>query len=142
MNDIVIAGCDAGTARQFADAHWRGAAKDELGAPFVWTFRPFAFSAHLDGEMVGVLALSCVAGVARVEELIVAAPRRRGGIGSALLARAEDAASYQNCHKMIAAVKQGGSGQTFLESHRYRVAATLPRHYFQIDFVEMVRWLW
>jgi len=43
-------------------------AKDVFGAPFIWTFRPFAYAAMEDAQMIGVLALSCVAGVARIED--------------------------------------------------------------------------
>jgi GNAT superfamily N-acetyltransferase len=142
MTGFSVMGCELDDARRFADAHWPTAAKEELGAPFSWSPRSFSFRAVADDETVGVIALVCVAGVARIEDVIVAPAWRRRGVGSALVQRAQDAASYQNCHKMIASAKEDGSGRTFFERQRYRAAATLERHYFQQNFVEMVKWLW
>jgi len=142
MTGFTVMGCGSDEARRFADALWPAAAKEELGAPFSWSPRSFAFKAVAGDETVGVVALVCIAGVARIEDVIVAPAWRRRGIGRALVQRAQDAASYQNCHKMIASVKEDGTGRAFLEGQRYRVAATLERHYFQQQFVEMVKWLW
>ena len=90
-------------------------------------------------SIVAALIYTLRGGVAEVESIAV--DPAHADVGDALVRRFEEAASYNNCHKLIARVKQGGAEQSLLERLHFRVTAVLDRHFFQADFVDMVKWI-
>jgi len=65
--------------------------------------------ANLD-RLVGVLAMSALAGVAEVRRIIVAPPDRRRGIGRGLLEHGLAWASAQECHEVFLEVSAANRG--------------------------------
>lgn len=63
----------------------------------VWNFQEFALKAVRDGEVAGVLVASTNLQWLHVSLLSVRPTARRGGIGRALLARAEEVARGRGC---------------------------------------------
>lgn len=107
----------------------------------VWHEQRHAFLAT-DGELTaGAALIRIAASLAHVEQVVVAADRRRLGIGRKLLNAAAETASYYNCHKMTALVPHGGAAQSFLEACGYREEAVLPQHTFKLDMAVLRKFL-
>jgi hypothetical protein len=140
----VVVSCDLESAQIFIADRAARTARETYGAPFDRSARSFAFAAHDDaqGPPLAVLLMTIAGGVATMDELIVEAPERDAGDAATLLIRRfEETASYHNCHKACARVTSDGSTAGSLARAGFRVSAVLRRHYFQTDFVELVKWL-
>ena len=142
MNPIVVA-CSIESVKTFIADRAARTATETYGAPFDLSVRSFAFAAHdgAQGPPLAVLLMTIAGGVAAIDELIVDAPAQGAAAASLLLQRFETTASYHNCHKACARVKRDGSIAALLTNAGFRVAAVHQRHYFQADFVEVVKWL-
>jgi hypothetical protein len=118
-------------------------ARETYGAPFEPSARSFAFAAHDDAQKppLAVLSMTIAGGVAMLDELVFDDPQHDDGAARMLIRRFEETASYQNCHKACARVARDGPAAELLTRAGFRIGADLPRHYFQKDFVEMVKWL-
>jgi GNAT superfamily N-acetyltransferase len=125
-----------------ADAFWN--ANDRAWRSELWAFKVVWFEqsadvvATVDGAIVAALRTRIAASLAHVEALYVDPAHRGRGIGRALLERCEQIANYYNCHKVSAAVFDGGEALRFLLACGYHVEAVLPQHTFKLD-VAMVR---
>lgn len=135
---LEIAVAKPGDAAPFwhaADRAWRSEA---WGFRVVWHEQTHDITASAGGAIAGALNLRIAASLAHVEALYVLPEQRGRGIGRALLARCEELANYYNCHKVSAAVLNGGAALRFFEGSGYHVEAVLPQHTFKLD-VAMVR---
>jgi hypothetical protein len=117
-------------------------ARADYGAPFDASARSFAFAVRdsPSGPPLAVLLMTIAGGVAEVDD-IVAATATPSAVVDALLRRFEETASYHNCHKACALVKSDGTTAASFARAGYRVAAVRSRHFFQADFVDVVKWL-
>lgn len=142
MTPIVVS-CSLDLAKTFIAGRAMRTAREIYGVPFDPSARSFAFAAHDDARKapLAVLLMTIAGGVATIDELIVEAPESGAGAAALLARRFEETASYHNCHKACARVALNGSTAAALTDAGFRVAAVLQRHYFQKDFVEMVKWL-
>jgi ribosomal protein S18 acetylase RimI-like enzyme len=135
-----IKSCTVETARIFCASRESADARRLYGAPFVTAPSTHALAAtDATASIVGSLIYTLCGGVAEIES--VAVDPSHPDVGDALVRRFEEAASYNNCHKLVARVKQGGAEQALLERLRFRVTAVLERHFFQADFAVMVKWI-
>jgi hypothetical protein len=138
-----VVSCSLDLAKTFVAERAMRTAREIYGMPFDPSPRSFAFAAHDDARKppLAVLLMTIAGGVATIDELIVETPES-GAVAAALLVRRfEETASYHNCHKACARVAHSGSTAAALTAAGFRVAAILQRHYFQKDFVELVKWL-
>ncbi len=138
---VEIRSCSVDEARAVCDARERGYARRTYGAPFVAAPVTHALLA-VEGESAapaGALIFTIAGGVAEIDA--IAFDDDSSDRDRELIRRFEDAASYNNCHKMIARVKCESVEQAKLERCGFRVAAVVERHLFQSDFVDMVKWL-
>ena len=142
MTPVVVA-YDLESAKTFIADRAARTAREMYGAPFDPSARSFAFAAHDDAQSppLAVLLMTMAGGVATIDELIVASADRDADVTALLLQRFEETASYHNCHKACARVTRDGSIAGRLERAGFRVAAVIQRHFFQRDFVELVKWL-
>ncbi|HLJ82587.1 MAG TPA: hypothetical protein VKT51_00255 [Candidatus Eremiobacteraceae bacterium] len=136
------------SAQAFCASRESADARRLYGAPFVTAPSIHALAATDVGtadagrpaeSIVGALVYTLCGGVAEIESIAIDAAHPDAG--DALVRRFEEAASYNNCHKLVARVKQAGAEQTLLERLRFRVTAVLERHFFQAHFVDMVKWI-
>ncbi len=136
-----IKSCAVETARNFCTSRESANARRLYGAPFaaVSSTHALAATAIAGASIVGALIYTLCGGVAEIES--VAVDPALLDVGDALVRRFEEAASYNNCHKLMARVKQGSPEQALLERFRFRVTAVLERHFFQADFADMVKWI-
>jgi GNAT superfamily N-acetyltransferase len=107
----------------------------------VWHEKTHQFAALEDGRVVAALRARIAASLAHVEALNVAPDRRRRGLGSALLERLREIASYYNCHKISVEVPLGSAAQKFFEQCGYKLEAVLPQHTFKLDIAVMRKFL-
>ena len=128
-------------ARKFCDSRERASARETYGAPFVAAPETHALVVRdrAPAEPAGALIFTIAGGVAEID--LLAAAGDPGQLDDALVKRFEETASYNNCHKMIARVKSGGCEQRLLERAGFRVAGRVERHFFQAEFVDLVKWL-
>lgn len=141
MSEIEIASVQPERTAAFRQTHERDALSTLWGFRVVWHEQRHELAALEGGEVAGVLGLRIAASLAHLETLIVEPARRRRGIGSALLARAEEVANYYNCHKLVAEVLATGAGRAFLEACGYKVEAVLPQHTWKLDVAVMRKFL-
>lgn len=71
-------------------------------------------TARRDGQVVGILEGRAEAGVAELLHVAVAAPHRRVGVGSHLMAAFESWASERDCRGMVARVPVGSPAENLL----------------------------
>jgi len=141
VNPVVVS-CTIESVKTFLAGRAALTARERYGAPFDPSARSFAFAANGDSQAppIAVMLMTIAGGVAIIDELIVASPSD-GAAAEMLIGRFEETASYHNCHKASAVVKEDGATAQALTRAGYRVEAFLKRHYFQADFVEVVKWL-
>jgi hypothetical protein len=139
----IVVSCSLDRAKTFIAERAARTAREIYGVPFDPSARSFAFAAHNDARKppLALLLMSIAGGVATIDELVVGDPERGAGAAALLIRRFEETASYHNCHKACARVAHNGSTAAALTEVGFRVAAVLQRHYFQKDFVELVKWL-
>ena len=137
--EIARVGTDA--VESFVRKTEREALKSLYDFSVIWHEQSYAFAALDNEAIVGVAEIRVAASLAHVERVIVVPPRRREGIGRALLDSAAETASYYNCHKMSALVPHGGAAQQFLERCGYCEEAVLPQHTFKLDVAVLRKFL-
>jgi hypothetical protein len=139
----IVVSCSLDLAKTFIAERAMRNAREIYGVAFDLSVRSFAFAAHDDARKppLAVLLMSMAGGVATIDELIVEAPESGAGAAALLVRRFEETASYHNCHKACALVAHNGSTAAALTDAGFRVAAVFQRHFFQKDFVELVKWL-
>ena len=125
----------------FRREHEREALSTQWNFRVIWHEQRHEFAATIDGDVVGVLALRIAASLAHVDTLIVAADRRRAGIGRSLVERAEIVANYYNCHKVTLEVPAESTARTFFEACGYKTEAILPQHTWKLDVAIMRKFL-
>lgn len=142
MNPVVVS-CSVDSVKTFLADRAALTAREQYGAPFDPSARSFAFAARGDAQTppIAVMLMTIAGGVAAIDELIVDAASSDSAAASLLVSRFEETASYHNCHKACALVKADGATAHLLTRAGYRVEALFKRHYFQADFVEVVKWL-
>jgi hypothetical protein len=139
----IVISCSVDSIKNFIADRATRTARETYGAPFDPSARSFAFAAHDDAQKppLAVLLMTIAGGVATIDALIVESPHDDTGAASLLIRRFEETASYHNCHKACARVTRDGSTAELLNRAGFRIAAVFRRHYFQADFVELVKWL-
>ena len=138
---IELAQWPVDAVRTYCHARESASARDSFGAPFVAApaTRAFVALSSPADPPLAALVFTIAGGVASIESFAPA--RGQNGVSAALLHKFEEAASYNNCHKMIARVKRDGVEHAQLAAVGFRVASVVERHHFQSDFVDMVKWL-
>ena len=94
-----------------------------------------------DGELIGAVRMLVAASLGHIEQIIVAPPERRQGIGRRLLESAAEIANYYNCHKLSAEVPHRSAAQTFFEKCGFKEEAILPQHTWKRDVAIMRKFL-
>jgi len=135
MTDVTIRECVPNDAltQQFLDHAW------PLIEPLPWIAMRVTFIAERDGTIVGVAAGKALAGVAHLDELIVAADARNGGIGARLLAAFEGWAAERGAHLWELETRRDGAARRFYERHGWQVRCTRDDYYHHAAWVVMTK---
>lgn len=91
--------------------------------------------AEEDGQILGAALFWRMGGVGYLSQLLVAAPRRRQGIGARLVAAFEEQCSA--CHKLALKTYRNSPSQVFYEKLGYQVEAVIEEDIHRIDWVYM-----
>ncbi|HEV3152664.1 MAG TPA: GNAT family N-acetyltransferase [Candidatus Baltobacteraceae bacterium] len=138
---VEIVRVSPGAVEAFVRQTEREALKTLYDFSVIWHEQVHDFAAMDAGTIAGVAQIRIAASLAHVDRVIVSQQQRRQGIGRALLAGAEEAANYYNCHKMTLLVPHRGSAQQFFERCGYREEAVLPQHTFKLDMAVLRKFL-
>jgi len=119
--------------QQFLDHEWL------LVEPPPWITTRIAFTAERDGTIIGVATGRVHAGVAHLNELMVAAGERNGGIGARVLSAFEEWAASQGAHLCELETRRDGGAQRFYERHGWQVRFVRDDYYNHAAWVLMVK---
>ena len=125
--------------RRFLATEWRRADQRLFGTVPDWTSYPVVIEAHAGPDLVGVAVGEAIAGIARLNDVLVAEAHQGAGIGGALVehfcahaARLGAARCYLRC-------PDTPGHRRFYERHAFVLVARLPRYYHGHDFLEYLR---
>ncbi|MGI6365152.1 MAG: GNAT family N-acetyltransferase [Bacillota bacterium] len=123
--------------RQFFRANWPQANREIFGwqEQERWQKEYGVVIAEEDGQILGAALFWRMGGVGYLSQLLVAAPRRRQGIGARLVAAFEEQCSA--CHKLALKTYRNSPSQVFYEKLGYQVEAVIEEDIHRIDWVYM-----
>jgi ribosomal-protein-alanine N-acetyltransferase len=113
--------------------------RELFGDQVDWVSRPLTVDVRRDGRLVGLASGELVAGMVRLNDLMVARPARGRGVGAELVEAfcAEAArAGAARCFLRCPATERHAR---FYERLGFTRLATIPRYYHDMDFYEYVR---
>lgn len=127
--------------RKFRQKEWKIIDKQRCGKTINWEENSFFLKAKEGVKTVGYLELNIIAGVAFINDLIIAHDQRRKGVGKKLMLTAEKIAKQHHAHKINLCTGKGWISQKFYEALGYKQTGFLPKHYFKIDYVDYTKFL-
>lgn len=126
-------------AAAFAAREWQQHHEATYGPETRWECDPFAVCARRDDRVVGVATGWTGLGVAFLSELLVAPAFRSEGVGSHLLATAEDLARRRGCRTLALRTEAGSRAAAFYVARGWSVEATFSEWLAGRDFVQLRR---
>jgi len=94
-----------------------------------------------DGQTVGAARFYFRGGVAHLSEIVVGQSWRGQGIGGRLMACFEEMARRAGCHKLSLRTLEGSPSVRFYQRLGYEVEGKLIRHYHQLTFLQLCKFL-
>ncbi len=125
----------------FAAKAWHGEDIEHYGQRVEWKQRSFRFKATEGDQILGIINGKCEPGVLYIYGLIVDSDERGKGVGRALLTAAEEFGLKCGAHKVTLDTGENWKAREFYESMGYTVEATLPNHYFHVNFVTYTKFI-
>jgi GNAT superfamily N-acetyltransferase len=119
--------------QRFLDREW------PLVEPPPWITTRVALVAERDGTIIGAATGRVHAGVAHLNELMVTAAARSGGIGAQLLAAFEAWAQGKGAHLYELETRADGPAQRFYARHGWRMIVTRDDYYNHATWVLMAK---
>lgn len=98
-----------------------------------WGSAEYGLGAYDDGELVGSAIFRVRGGVAHLSNVIVAAERRRSGIGGALVDTFVDRARALGCHKLTLTTDLADVPVAFYKRHGFAIEAILRDDAYHFD---------
>lgn len=129
------------TMRAFDKAEWRLHDHEHFGKDVVWDTNLYYLKAHLKKEILGTMELEIEGGVGYIKTLLVSHTRMKQGIGKELIEKAEAITRKQKGHKMFLTTGKNWDAVKFYKAIGFEITGKLNNHYFNIDFVEMSKFL-
>ncbi|HZD00809.1 MAG TPA: GNAT family N-acetyltransferase [Actinomycetes bacterium] len=134
-----VASDETGEVRRFLAREWLLADRAIFGDDRDWTTHPVVVEARSGRELVGVALGEVVAGMARLNDLLVVERHRGAGVGGRLVelfcVRAA-ALGAARCYLRCPATERH---RRFYERLGFVHVARLPRYYHNHDFLEYLR---
>lgn len=140
QTDLSTAGTLDAEAAAFARVEWERFDAEEYGQASA-AEAPFAVVARRGGAVVGVASgeLDRPNRAAHLGELLVGAGERSTGVGTHLLAAAEDIARQAGCRRLTVHADRATPAAGFYRARGFEDEAVLPSWKFGRDFVRLVR---
>lgn len=122
-------------AMDFNESEWDEVNDTHFGKGIRWNEKPFRFKATEDGKTVGLIFGKHESGTVYISNIIVAKEKRRKGIGTKLVQKAEEFGRKFGDHKIWLITGKHYPEDPFFRSVGFKRQASLPDHYFHKDFV-------
>jgi GNAT superfamily N-acetyltransferase len=130
---------ESNQVRRFLATEWRRADQRLFGAAPDWTSHPLVVEAHLGSTLIGVALGEVIAGIARLNDVLVAEERQGAGIGGQLVERFCARAATLGAGRCYLRCPDTSQHRRFYERHAFVPVARLPRYYHGRDFLEYLR---
>ncbi|MFC1790035.1 GNAT family N-acetyltransferase [Patescibacteria group bacterium] len=122
-------------AVEFNESEWDRVNEIHFGKGVRWNTTPFRFKATENGKIVGLIFGKHESGTVYVHNIIVAAKKRRRGIGTKLMEKAEDFGRKFGDHKIWLITGEDYPEDSFFIKLGFKREAFLPDLYFKRDFI-------
>lgn len=122
--------------KAFYDREWEHADIEHWGKSTNWEKESFYIEATEGKQIVGLLGMTIVARVEKVNNLIVSHKHRDKDIGKQLMSEAEKVAKKNKAHKLHLTTGKGWVAEKFYESLDYEKEGLLKKHSFKHDFIQ------
>jgi GNAT superfamily N-acetyltransferase len=126
-------------AMEFNESEWQAVNDSHFGKGIKWNTTPFSFKATENGKTVGLIFGKHESGTIFIANIIVAKSKRRKGIGTKLIQRAEEFGKKFGDHKMWLITGKYYPEDPFFGSIGFKKQALLPDLYFHRDFIIHVK---
>lgn len=127
--------------RDFDKKEWKQYDVEHFGRELAWDTKMCFLKAEDESGIIGTMELKIEGGVGKVNTLLVANTNQRRGVGRALMQKAEEITRDQKGHKMFVVTGKGWEAVKFYETLGYKKTGDLPNHYFNVDFIELSKFL-
>jgi len=134
-----VAKTESNEVRRFLATEWRRADQRLFGAAPDWTSHPLVIEAHFGSTLTGIALGEVIAGIARLNDVLVAEERQGVGIGGQLVERFCARAATLGAARCYLRCPATDSHRRFYERHGFALVARLPRYYHDHDFLECLR---
>ncbi|MFC1600463.1 GNAT family N-acetyltransferase [Patescibacteria group bacterium] len=131
---VKIIKVDREKAMDFNETEWQEANKRHFGPGIKWNTTPFAFKAVENSKVIGLIFGKHESGTIYVSNIIVTKGKRRQGIGTMLIKRAEDFGKDFGDHKIWLISGKHYEENLFFEKLGFKKRALLPNLFFHKDF--------
>ena len=125
----------------FTESEWAIADTEHFGRPSRWVEEDAYLRAEENGKILGVLHYSFKAGVMEIETVIVSNERKREGIGTLLMQRAESEARRKGLHKLYLITGKGWSSIKFYKKLGFIQTGELKKHFLGKDWLEFTKFM-
>lgn len=126
----------------FRKKEWLDADFEHFGKVVDYQTDSYYFQAmSQEGKTIGVLICKVTAGVAYIDDLLVAKEYRKQGVGKLLVLKMEDFLKNEGVHKIYFYTGKNWEATKFYQRLGYKITAELPMHHFKQDFVQFSKLL-
>lgn len=121
--------------KRFTQKIWDDADIEHYGTVPDFSMHSYVYVAYDGKRPLGRATINIKAGVGEVREVVVSEDARRGGVGSALVAKLESVAKKHGVHKIWLQTGRGWKSEGFYRKLGYQKTGALKHHYAKRDFV-------
>lgn len=125
----------------FDKAEWRYHDIEHFGKEIEWEVELYYLKAYEGKEIRGTMELKVEGGIGIINTLLVGHQLLRQGVGKALIHEAEEITKKQNGHKMFLTTGKDWHAVAFYKAMGYTQTGELKNHYFNIDFIELSKFI-
>ena len=122
-------------AMNFNEAEWQEVNNIHFGPGIKWNTTEFAFKATEDNKNVGLIFGKHESGTIYISNIIVTNKKRRQGIGTMLIKKAESFGKKFGDHKIWLISGKHYPEDPFFEKLGFKKEALLPNLFFHKDFI-------
>jgi ribosomal protein S18 acetylase RimI-like enzyme len=127
--------------KEFDKSEWKNYDIEHFGREIEWDTKKYFIKAEKNDEVVGTLELVVEGGVGKIHTLLVGKNEHGKGIGRSLIQKAEEITKKQNGHKLYLTTGKEWEAVKFYKAVGFEITGELKNHYFNIDFVELTKFL-
>lgn len=127
--------------RAFDKREWKQYDVEHFGRELEWDTKMYFLKATDKSGILGTMELKIEGGIGKINTLLVTNTNQGKGVGKALMQKAEEFTRKLNGHKMFVVTGKEWDAVGFYEALGYKKTGDLPNHYFNVDFIELSKFL-